>query len=64
MIDYNNKMGVVGLKDKLLHMYMVEWEKNDQKVPQTFQKATELYIPQFVCCLSTSDGKNYTPHLV
>ena len=26
-------------------------------VPQTFQKATELYSSQFVYCLSTSDGK-------
>jgi len=35
-------------------------EKNDQMVSQVFQKATELYISQFVCCLSTSDGKKYT----
>jgi len=41
MIDYNNNMGGVDLKDQLLHMYMVEG-KNDQMVPQTFQKANEL----------------------
>ena len=28
-------------------------------VPLTFQKATELYSSQLVCCLSTSDGKKY-----
>ena len=39
-------------------------EKNDQTVPQTFQKATELYSSQFVCCLSTSDGKKDTAALV
>ena len=55
-------MGVVDLKDKLLHMYMVERGKNVQMLPQTFQKATELYISQFVCCLSTTDGKKYTPY--
>ena len=39
-------------------------EKNGQMVPQTFQKTTEIYSSQFVCCLSTSDGKNYTAALV
>ena len=39
-------------------------QKNDQMVPQTFQKAIELYSSQFVCCLSTSDGKKYTAALV
>jgi len=29
-----------------------------------FQNATELYSSQFVCCLSTSDWKKYTPALV
>ena len=38
MIDYNHNMGGVDLKDQLLHMYMVERKKNDQMVPQTFQK--------------------------
>jgi len=57
-------MGGVDLKEQLLHMYMVEREKNDQMVPQTFQKATELYSSQFVCCLSTSDWKKYTAALV
>jgi len=33
-------------------------------VPQTFQKVTELYSSQFVCCLLTSDGKKYTAALV
>jgi len=64
MIDYNHKMGGVDLKDQLLHMYMVERKKNDQMAPQTFQKATELYSSQFICCLSTSDGKKYTAALV
>ena len=39
-------------------------EKNDQMVPQTFQKATELYSSQFVCCLPTSDRKKYTAALI
>jgi hypothetical protein len=33
-------------------------------VTQTFENATELYSSQFVCCLSTSDGKKYTAGLV
>jgi len=33
-------------------------------VPQNFQKATELYSSQFVCCLSTSDVKKYTAALI
>ena len=33
-------------------------------VPQTFQKAIELYSSQFVCCLSTSDGNKYTAAFV
>jgi len=45
-------------------MYMVERKENDQMVPETFQKATELYSSQFVCCLSISDGKKYTAALV
>jgi len=40
VIDYNYNMGGVDLKDQFLHMYMVERKKNDQMVPQTFQKAT------------------------
>ena len=63
VIDYNHNMGGVDLKDQLLHMYMVE-RKNDQILPQNFQKATELYSSQFVFCLSTSDGKKYTAALV
>ena len=39
-------------------------QKNDQMVIQTFQKAIELYSSQFICCLSTSDGKKYTAALV
>ena len=38
--------------------------KNDRMVLQTFQKATELYSSQFVCCLSTSDGKKCTAAFV
>jgi len=64
VIDYNHNMGRVNLKNQLLHMYMVDREKNDQMVPQTFQKATELYSSQVICCLSTSDGKKYTAALV
>ena len=64
MTDYNNNMGGVDFKDQLLHMYMVEREKNDQMVPQTFQKATELYSSQFVCCLLTSNGKKYRAALI
>jgi len=64
VIDCNHNMGGVDLKDQLLHMYMVERKKNDQMVPQTFQKATELYSSQFVYCLLTSDGKKYTAALV
>jgi len=29
-------------------------EKNDQMVPQSLQKATELYSSQFICCLLTA----------
>ena len=59
-------MGGVNLKDQLLHMYMVKWSrtKNNQMVPQTFQKAIQLYSSQFVCCLLTSGGKKYTAVLV
>ena len=57
-------MGGVNLKDQLLHTYMVKRKKNDQMVPETFQKAMELYSSQFVCCLSTSDRKKYTAALV
>ena len=39
-------------------------EKNDEMVPLTFQKATELYSSQVVCCLSKSDGTKYTAALV
>ena len=39
-------------------------ENNEQMVTKNFQKATELYSSQFVCCLSTSDGKKYTVALV
>ena len=64
VIDYNHKMGGVDL-NKLLHMYIVERKKkNDQMVPETFQKAAELYSSQFVCCLLTSDRKKYTAALV
>ena len=49
VIDYNLNMGGVDLKDQLLRMYMVEREKNDQMLPQTFQKTTELSSSQFVC---------------
>jgi len=38
-------------------------KKNDQMVTQTFQKATELYSSQFVCCLSTSDWKKHTSRI-
>jgi len=64
VIDYIHNVGGVDLKDQLLRMYTVEREKNDQMVPQTFQKATELFSSQFVCCLSRSDGKKYTAALV
>jgi len=64
VVDYNHNMVGVDLKDQLLHMYMVEKNKNDQMVPQTFQKSTELYSSQFICCLSTSDGKKYTAALI
>ena len=46
VIDYNHKMAGVDLKDQLLHMYMVKRKKNDQMVPQTFQKATEICSSQ------------------
>ena len=39
-------------------------QKNDQMVPQTFQKAIELYSSQFVWCLSTNEKKKYTVALV
>ena len=55
MIVYNHNMGGVDLGRE---------EKNDQMVTQTFPKATELYSSQFVCCLSTSDGKKYTAALI
>jgi len=64
VINYNHNTGGVDLKDQLQHTYMLEREKNDQMVPQTFQKTTELYSSQIACCLSASDGKNYTAALV
>ena len=64
MTDYNHNMGGVDLKDQLLRMYMVERKKNDQIVPQTFQKATELHSSQFICWLSSSNGKKYTAALI
>ena len=57
--DFNHKMGGGFERPVAAHVHGRE-EKNDQMVPQTFQKATELYSSQFVCCLSTSDGKKYT----
>jgi hypothetical protein len=64
VIDYNHNVGGVDLKNQLLYMYMAEREKNYQNVPQTFQKSTELYSFQFLCCLSTSDWNKYTEALV
>ena len=45
------------------HVHVQEG-KNDQMVSQTFQKATEVYSSQFVCCLSTNDGKKYIAAVV
>jgi len=57
--DFNHNMWGVPVA---AHVHDQE-EKNDQMVPQTFQKATELHSSQFICCLSTSDGKKYTAAL-
>jgi hypothetical protein len=48
VIEYNQKMGGVEFKDQLLKMYMVERKRYDEKVPQTFRKATEVYSSKLV----------------
>ena len=63
VIHYNHNTERVDLGPVAAHVHGQE-EKNDQMVPQTFQKAAELYSSQFVCCLSTSDRKKYTAALM
>jgi len=63
MTHYNHNGGSQFEVPVAAHVHGRE-EKNDQMVPQTFQKATEIYSSQFVFCLSTSDGKKYTAALI
>ena len=65
VIGYNHNIGGGGQFEGPVTAHIQDQEeKNDQMVPQTFQKATELYSAQIVFCLSTSDGKKYTAALV
>jgi len=64
MIDYNHNVRGCRFEGPIVAHEHDREEKNDQMVPQTFQKPTELYSSQFICCLSTNDGKKYTAALI
>ena len=64
VIDYNRNMGGTRFEGPVAAYVHGREEKNDQMVPQNFQKATELYSSQFVCCLSTSDRTKYTAAVI
>jgi len=63
-IDYNHNMGGSWFEGPVAAHVHGREEKNDQMYLTLYQKATELYSSQFVCCLSTSDWKKYTAALV
>lgn len=64
VMEYNQKILGVEFKDHLLQMFMVERKRYDQKFPQSFRKATEVYSSKFVSCLSTRNKLNYKAALV
>jgi hypothetical protein len=58
VVDYNNNMGAINLKDQLLNMYLVE-TKNHQIVHEIIQMPTQLHSAEFYDSIQTSNGTKY-----
>jgi hypothetical protein len=58
VVDYNNNMGAINLKDQLLNMYLVG-EKNDQMVHEISPTPTQLHSAEFYDSIQTSNRTKY-----
>jgi hypothetical protein len=47
VLDYNQNMGGVYLKNQLLHTYLLERKKNDKMVYQNVQEIAECHNSEF-----------------